>query len=63
MQINFRQKFWDFEGYIRWWFNLGRRQGQSKVTEFLNESFYFVLRILVAYLENFLKHYNQVHLH
>jgi len=58
----FRQKFYGFEGNIRWfhWFDLEESfEGHVKVTSiFLNGTHYIFLHILVAHLESFPKHYN-----
>jgi len=58
----FRQKLYGFEGAIRWyhWFDLEVSfEGHVKVTSiFLNGTPYIFLQILVAYLDNFPKHYN-----
>ena len=60
----FRQKFYGFEGAIRWyhWFDTDESfEGYVMITSiFLNCNPYFLLHILVAYLERFSKHYNKV---
>ena len=63
----FRQNLFGFEGAIRWyhWFDLEELfEGHMKVPSiFLNGIPYFLLHILVADLESFLKHYNKVFFH
>jgi len=58
----FKQKLYGLKGAIRWyhWFDLEKLfEVHVKVTfNFLNGTTYFLLNILVAYLESFPKHYN-----